>query len=442
MARLARIASWAAIAASAVPPLVVAWLVAVHARNVPWKDQWGLVPFMAGISRGELDTAMLWSQVNEHRIPLTLVAQGALAWATRWDVRWEAWANVAAAGLTLLALAGLVRRTTRPTSAGAAAASVLAASVLTFSLAGGINWTWGSLNATYFAALAAAVLAWQLAAWDGSPLRTLALVACATAGAFAFGAGVVLVVLLPVALLASPAVDLERRITHAIAAAVWAAGVLAVYFAGWEPRSGDPRPVMHWELADYARYVVVYVGGGLGTADVGVGLAAGLLLAAALVASSLWLWTRAPGLRPALVPWWLLAAYGVANGALTAFGRLDSGLFTALFVRYLPTASLFTLSALALTILAAATLRGRTRAAAVAALGIAVVAATPSFYAASAQGAENMRRLAYQLEAGAVCLAYCGTASDQCLLNLCWSADVARAMCPVMAGARIGPFAR
>ncbi len=52
-----------------------------------------------------------------------------------------------------------------------------------------------------------------------------------------------------------------------------------------------------------------------------------------------------------------------------------------------------------------------------------------------------MGRLALQLEAGARCLPTCTTAPDGCLLALCWSADVARRMCPLMADARIGPFA-
>jgi hypothetical protein len=439
-------ASWTALAAAALPPLGVAVLVALQARNVPWKDQWGLVPFMVAASRGELRADLLWSQVNEHRIPLTLLLQGGLAWATRWDVRYEAWANVVAAVLTLLALAGLVRRTVHPTAPGAATATVLVASVLTFSLAGGINWIWGSMNATYLAALAAAMLAWRLAAWDGTWLRTIGLAAYATAGAFAFGAGVTLVVLLPAALLAIPSVDLARRTRHALAAVAWGAAMLALYFVGWAPRPGEPRPVMHWDrLADYARYVVAYVGGGIGTADHAVGLLTGGVLSATLVGASAWLCARRPSLRRALVPWWFLAAYSLANGALTAFGRLDTGLFTALFVRYLPTASFFTLSAVAVTALAVPELRRaapRAGAVALASLAIAVAVAGPAFVAHAARGAANMRRLSQQLEIGATCLPTCTTASDLCLLHLCWSAEVARAMCPLMAGARIGPFAR
>jgi hypothetical protein len=443
--RLGRIASSIAIVAACVPPLAIAFLVARHARNVPWKDQWGLVPFMVDASRGELSPSALWGQVNEHRIPLAMLVQGLLAWATRWDVRYEAWTNVVLAGLTLLALVGLVRRTIRPLAPGAAAWIVLAISILTFSLAGGINWPWGSLNATYLAGLVAAVLAWQLAAWQGRWLQTIGLLACATAGAFSFGAGVVLVVVLPLALLVWPSVDLERRAGHAIASAAWAAVVIAVYFVGWVPRAGVPRPVMHWDrLAEYARYAVVYVGGGLGTSDVGVGLGSGVAWCAFLVAASVWLWAARPDARAALVPWWLLAAYSLANGVLTAFGRLDDGLFTALFVRYLPTASFFLESTVALTTLAAAILwRQSTRAgvAAFAALAIAIAVPMPSFYVASREGAANMGRLALQLEAGARCLPTCTTAPDGCLLALCWSADVARRMCPLMADARIGPFA-
>jgi hypothetical protein len=168
-----------------------------------------------------------------------------------------------------------------------------------------------------------------------------------------------------------------------------------------------------------------------------IGFVAGLGLIAALVGASAWLRRHAPEVRAALVPWWALAAYGVANAALTAFGRLDNGMSTSLFVRYLPTASCVVLGAIGVVALALPRARRPGRLA----VATAVVAVLPVVGVGYARGVDTMAHLAAQLDIGARCLPTCATASDLCLLYMCWSADVARQMCPIMAQARIGPFA-
>jgi hypothetical protein len=45
------------------------------------------------------------------------------------------------------------------------------------------------------------------------------------------------------------------------------------------------------------------------------------------------------------------------------------------------------------------------------------------------------------LRAGRSCLATCATTSDRCFLDMCWSAQVAAQMCPLMERFRFGPFA-
>jgi len=57
-------------------------------------------------------------------------------------------------------------------------------------------------------------------------------------------------------------------------------------------------------------------------------------------------------------------------------------------------------------------------------------------------GVNAMVLIAHQLEAGASCLTDCRSASDACLRRMCWSAQVARAMCPALEQAKLGPFAR
>jgi hypothetical protein len=446
MPRWPRLAGVAARVLTFVPPLLVVSAVARHARNVPWKDQWGVVPFMADASRGTLRWSALWDQVNEHRIPVAMALQGLLAWWTRWDVRYEAWADVVIAGATLVLLAGLVRRTFVREAPAAAPWMVVACSVITFSLAGGINWIWGSMAPAYLSALAAAGLAWGLAGWRGTWMQTGGLVLWAIAGALSFGAGVCLVVLLPAALALTPTAPRAVRARHARASGAAAAILLVAYFVGWHPRVGEPPPTMHWDrLGEYVRYVLAYLGAGLGSSVLDVAFASGVALAVVFVVASAVVLRRGTDTRAASMPWLVLAAYTAVNGVLTAYGRLDNGLFTAAFVRYRPTAAYFPLATLALATLATAAAWHRSRVAggvATVVLAFSISAAVPVIVTGSEVGADVMARLTIQLDVGATCLPQCATAPDMCLLYLCWSADVARQMCPIMSAARIGPFAR
>jgi len=128
--------------AAAVPPALLVVMVARHVCNVPYKDQWGHIPFIVDAARGVFTPAALWHQENEHRIPVARVVQGLLAWWTRWDVRYEAWADVGIALLSFAALVAVVWRTVRPHVPAAAPWVVLIVSVLHFSLAQGYVWIW------------------------------------------------------------------------------------------------------------------------------------------------------------------------------------------------------------------------------------------------------------------------------------------------------------
>lgn len=433
------------IALSVVPPLLIGVLVSRHARNVPWKDQWGMVGYMAEVTQGVLNPAWFTWQVNEHRMPVAFAIQGVLAWWTRWDLRCEAWLNVVLAGLTLLALAGLVRQTIAPRSVGVAAWVFLACSVLTFSGGGGINWTWGTMNANFLVGLATAVLACQLSGWAGRWRQTIWLMTTTTLAAFTFGTGLVLLLAVPAAL-AVPTTQVPRRALHVLATAAWAGVVLVIYFTGWHHRFGHPRAVMHWDrLSDYAQYVAAYLGAVTGTQSFAAAMTAGIAMTIALVLVGGWVWHRGPAARAAIVPWVVLAGTAVANAIVTSYGRMEDGLGTALLVRYVPTGAwcAIGLAGVIGTALIEASARAKgLRWVLVAATVLGVGVASRTYYEGWMRGAAEMATLASRLERGAPCLVDCATASDACLLLMCWDARVARQGCPILAAARIGPFAR
>src|SRR5262245_37006502 len=80
--RLAAVAVWCTWA------VLVAGLVgfvAHFARNVPFSDDWDVLPWVSG--ERPVDAAWLWAPYHEHRIPLPKLVWVALARLTGYDVR-------------------------------------------------------------------------------------------------------------------------------------------------------------------------------------------------------------------------------------------------------------------------------------------------------------------------------------------------------------------
>ena len=438
--RSSRLAALAALA----PPAYLAILIVRYARNMPWRDAWGMVPYMTEAAHGHLRGDLLWVQVNEHRIPVAMLVQGALALLTRWDVRGDAWLNFAASAGSLLAVACVVRRTVASVTGWGATLILATASVLTFSPAAGSTWTAGWNTPPFIAACAACVFAALVAGWRGETVRFVALLACATAGALAFGTGVILLALLPLVSVAVPG-SRSRRAAHVVVASVWASALLALYFHGWYPRIGEPRPEFRADLApSYVRYALAYVGHATGTDDLARAPAWGLATTIVLSGATVWLGIRRPDLRGAVLPWFVLAAYALGNGFITAYGRLGNGMHTALLPRYLPTAGLFVLAALAVLTLAIADLGARPRARPV--LGVVVIVLVWAVgvvalreVAAARRGIAGMQATATTLDGARRCLRTCATTADWCLSGIV-GREIARPFCSLLERARVGPF--
>jgi hypothetical protein len=89
---------WAALTAALVG------YVALFARDVPWWDDWDLVPVLSG--RQPVTAAWLWERHNEHRVPIPKLIHVALAAAGGVDFRTAAFLNAAilAGGTVVLIL--------------------------------------------------------------------------------------------------------------------------------------------------------------------------------------------------------------------------------------------------------------------------------------------------------------------------------------------------
>jgi hypothetical protein len=341
-----------ALAAAAIPPVLVGLIIAVYGLDVPYWDQWELVPVLRAAAESRVEVAALWARHNEHRVPIPKALMLVLAAVTRWDVRGEMAASFGIALVTLALLRSTLVRTIEPLAPGAVPHLTLVASLGCFAVTGWERWLWGWNVCVHLVALSAAAAAWALARWGERGRGALVALLAAAAGALSFGSGLAVLALVPVAVWAAARGSPRQRLVRFVATGT-AAGVAILVVA-----VGLPAPSLRAAVESpgaLALYLLVYLGSVfrfLGVAGAGVAGGLGVL---AFAGAAVRVWSRRPAARGAMCPWLLLGGSMVLGAGMTAVAR--SALFgpsQALSPRYTALAGLFWLSVAAVSVMALA----------------------------------------------------------------------------------------
>ena len=306
---------------------------------VPFWDQWENLIF----DPGQVFSAWLFAQHNEHRIVLPRLLFAIDAFAFRETQRFNFFCNVALP----LALAGLlVALARRATGRGAADTLWLGGIVLAtlFSAMQAENFVWG-FQVQFFGVELAACGAFAILALARPRAATLAAaIGCAAAALFTLSSGAVaLAVALPLAWRAG----WPRR--HLAVLAIAGVLLLALYLHGYVTPDYHSDPLQTVAQPRVALYVAGFLGNPFGhlvpaRRAIAVALAAGgfgLVLFAAFGATLLHRGRDADRAQLALLA---TAAFVVGFGVLAGLGRLKFGLVQTLSSRYATPALLFWLS--------------------------------------------------------------------------------------------------
>jgi hypothetical protein len=352
-----------------IPPLYLMTIVVTQTVDVPFADQWALVPLLAHAYQGTLSFQDLWAQHNEHRLLFPRLLMLGLAFLSRWNTQDEMLANIGLATAIFSLLVYQVRRTAR-TLQMKWARLVPILSLAVFSLNQAENW-WGGWNIQIFlntlAITASIVLLTRPAkSW---PAFVLALV-CGIVATYSYSTGL-LVWWLGIVLLLLHAGRWTTRDGLRIGA--WGiAGALTTTSFLYQYRWTAQTPALTDLLGNplrYLTYTVIYLGAaptrgaveylfGLITGDVraicnlgeselctyvnnsalGVGISGATLFLCAT-----WMLRRSVGMQLVL-PYLGLGLYALSTGILTSFGRASYGNHQALAQRYATSATLFWLA--------------------------------------------------------------------------------------------------
>jgi hypothetical protein len=128
---------------AAFPFLILTWVVARYTIDVPYLDQWDLVPLIDKMYQGQLTFHDLWMQFNEHRILFPKIIMLGLARLTDWNLRYESAVSVLLAIGVFLVLAWQIRATARLFGKRALRWALPACSLVAFSASQYENFLWG-----------------------------------------------------------------------------------------------------------------------------------------------------------------------------------------------------------------------------------------------------------------------------------------------------------
>jgi len=303
--------------------------------DVPFWDEWELVPLLQKSYAGTLAFRDLVAQHNEHRPLFGRLISIGLIRASHWDTSCGVVANflVALATYSILLLQ-LCR--TRLLGARMSVAWVLPGlSLLSFSLSQWENWLWDWQVLFFLHVLAVVLGVALLAGGEARWWRILLASLLGVVAVYTVASGMLYwVLVLP--LLATARCAGKGRKAGAIAAWVLCAALCIGYFLRGYHRTAQGQSLQFTltHLGDYLRYIALYLATPVSAfgqdAAIAVG-ACGLLI---FVASTAYLTLRAKVRLRLLAPYLVLGLYSVGCAAAAGTGRLSLGLVQANSSRY------------------------------------------------------------------------------------------------------------
>jgi hypothetical protein len=314
------------------PLLALIWMCARLYVDVPFWDQWELVPRLDKLDRGTLTVRDFWGQHNEHRPMFPILVMLTLARLSRWNVALEIALNVTL-GATMFALFARHARVAWGSLAAMPPWLLPLVALLVFSPVQWENWTWGWQMTTLMGAAASIGGLALVAEPRAGHLRIAAAIACGVVATYSFAAGLAYWLVGFAALLVG---DRPARRTHAALWLIVAGATFASYFydfrAPVDPAAAGGPPRSLEELRAMAHYVIAYAGAPLAGWNVPLASALGAAVIAGYLALVMHLW-RDRHQRAVLFPI-IVGLFALSVGGMAALGRAHQGTAQALASRY------------------------------------------------------------------------------------------------------------
>ncbi|MGD0112856.1 MAG: hypothetical protein ABSD48_13435 [Armatimonadota bacterium] len=353
-------ARWLPALLALIPFASVVMLIAQYRVDVPYWDQWNLVPTLQKSYRGSLTPTDLWAQHNEHRILFPKAIMLLLAHASGWNITYELVLNVLLAAGIFAVLVWQVKRSRMLAGDGGANWLLPAVSLVVFSPSQWENWLWGWQICVFLNVLAVTGGIVILAADRPRRWRLPSALLIGVVASYSFASGLAYWLIAFPALLGGPLRSRQAKLRESVVWLLVGGATIASYLYHYHTPSEHPRVGLSpgaW-YGD-AKYALVYLGRPVSEFHA---LRAGALGVAALLTIAFLLRrSLGPGRQRVLLPYLCFSLYAVVSAGMTAVGRTGFGIMQALSPRYITVSNLLWLSILVLLYLLLRSERQRAR---------------------------------------------------------------------------------
>jgi hypothetical protein len=237
--------------------LPLAYLVYVCVRysvDVPFWDEWAMVPRFAHLASGTFTFRDLWQQHNEHRPLVPVATILLLAQLSGWNLRWEIAVSVLL-GAGILGVFWAYLRRAFGARGGAPFWLLPALSLLVFSPVQWENWTWGWQIQVVMGTLASLMTIYLVALGSGAWRTFISAIACAVWATYSFGAGLILWLVQPAGIWLAATRHRPARLV------VWCVAGAATFASYFYDYHAPPQPSMlsNFTSVSAVWHVVLYM---------------------------------------------------------------------------------------------------------------------------------------------------------------------------------------
>ncbi len=301
--------------------------------DIPFGDEWELVPRLEKVHNGTFTLWDIWEQHNEHRPMFSVAFLMLMAAATHWNTAVEIAANVIVAAFVMVVFGTFVWRHW-PAGTARSVWLLPLISLFVFSPSQAENWLWGWQLTAFLNVLAYVGGMSLLARQEGRWSRLFGAIACGIVATYSFATGLLFW------MTGAMTWWLNPRFRRWPQMAVWlvaAAATLASYFYDYHGNPGHPAIASNFAGIDafrsYVVYILKYCGSAAASWDRDVATYAGVL------AVGLFAWLVFANRRLAGTPAFsfavLIGLHTMAGAALTGLGRAGFGPDQGLASRYI-----------------------------------------------------------------------------------------------------------
>jgi tetratricopeptide (TPR) repeat protein len=330
------------LAAILAPPIMIIYLVYHYGVPVPYfSDQWDLVPLIEKMFNHHVTISDLWEHNTEHRAFFPVIILMILAYLTNWNIWYEFYTNVALAGITLLFLYALLKKTF-PNHLPPWLAITFSAVV--FSTWQHQCWTWGPCISILLCILLVVITVWALDRWPGKLQGVIIALIAAVAASYTYSNGLLTwVIVIPMLV--------QKKARNWKHISLWAIGFIFTVLFYFHHYTGASQHIPSvWQILSDIPAHIMFILTCLGTPLVytpGIPLLPLLAGFGLLIAEAFMIFHIARLNREEisnLLSWLVLAAFAFMTACAISLTRLDTGM--PMSSRYTSFANLFILSTL------------------------------------------------------------------------------------------------